>query len=83
MPFNAIKGGKDENGEDTYIGQFSTVAEYNTGKARLHTLPAVIKKGSINAFAPYMGRVVRSNATTSTKVSNNINVRLFVVGLSL
>ncbi|KAF2883235.1 hypothetical protein ILUMI_22940 [Ignelater luminosus] len=68
IPSTAIKGGKDENGEDTYIGQFTTVAEYNIGKANLHTLPAVIKKGSTRAFAPYFGRVIRSNDTTNTKI---------------
>ncbi|KAF2883234.1 hypothetical protein ILUMI_22939 [Ignelater luminosus] len=68
IPNDAIKGGKDENGEDTYVAQFTTLAEYNVAKTKLHTVPAVIKKRSRYAFAPYAGRVIHSNSTTNTKI---------------
>lgn len=86
IPSDAIKAGTDENGQDTYVAQLTTVAEYNVGKTRLHTVPAVIKKGSKTAFAPYAGRVIHSNDTSNTKVSTVLIVGFmlfYIIGLSL
>lgn len=72
MPTDAIPGGNNENGEATYIGQFSVVAEYNADISNVHTLPAVITKGEEKAEAPYFGRAIYSNETSNVKVSDRL-----------
>ncbi|KAK4873708.1 hypothetical protein RN001_013068 [Aquatica leii] len=63
VPSDAVVGGTDDNGVSTYIGQFSIPAAYGQQKSKIHLLPATIKKGSVNTYAPYYGRVVYSNQT--------------------
>ncbi|KAK5641546.1 hypothetical protein RI129_010093 [Pyrocoelia pectoralis] len=58
VPSDAISGGKTEDGQVTYIGQFP-VLNYLNG-LRIDVVAATIMKGELKAFAPYNNSTVYS-----------------------